>query len=220
VSTPFSQVKFVINFSRILLPSIVTNMSFLTKKMVLVLTKGWQVHDTTTPQQALSQMSTNSMVALDITTGESMVPCTWDDWLKLPVREHDMSIKTVRGAIRCPTVVVCASFNKVLTRPPKLSKKAIFERDNGTCQYTGKPIPYHRANLDHVVPSSRGGATSFENIVLSDIKVNSKKDNRTPDEAGLTLLRKPFAPKALPKAFSIRNSHSIPEWDLFLPKAL
>lgn len=189
---------------------------WLTKKVTLVLTKSWQVHDTTTPQQALSQMATNSMVALDIDADNNMIPVTWDQWLKLPVREDDISIGTTRGLIRCPTVVVCSSFNKTLTHRPKLSKKAIYHRDGGKCQYTGRQLNFHEANLDHVMPLSRGGATSFDNLVLSDIKVNSAKSDKTPEEAGLKLLRRPTEPRALPRCLAVQNTHGVKEWDIFL----
>lgn len=189
--------------------------SCLEKRVVLVLNRGWVVHDTTTPQEALGQMATNAMVGLDI-EGDYMNPVKWDDWLKLPVREQDVPVGTVRGAIRCPTVVVCSSFDKVLLKKPKVSKKAIYARDGGICQYTGKPLEFHESNLDHVMPASRGGATSFENIVLSHKKVNSQKDNKTPEEAGLKLLRKPVAPKELPPSAFIKNTLKVPEWDLFL----
>ena len=188
---------------------------WLDKRITLVLNKSWQVHDTTTPEDALSQMATDRMVALDI-DGDSMNPVPWNQWLNLPVREGDIGVKTVRGAIRCPTVVVCTSFNKVILSTPKLSKKTIYERDGGTCQYTGRKVDFHEANLDHVIPASRGGKTSFDNLVLSHVKVNSKKDNRTPEEAGLKLLKKPTAPKPRPRSITVRNPYNIKDWEVFL----
>jgi len=73
-------------------------------------------------------------------------------------------------------------------------------------------------NIDHVMPRSRGGATSWKNCVLASKNVNSKKANRTPDEAGLSLIRKPVAPKAVPVTLTLKNPHNIEDWEIFLGK--
>ena len=70
---------------------------------------------------------------------------------------------------------------------PKLSAKGIWERDGGHCQYTGKKLAPHEGNIDHMVPRSRGGLTSWENCVLADKRINSLKGNRLPEEVGFQL---------------------------------
>jgi 5-methylcytosine-specific restriction endonuclease McrA len=94
--------------------------------------------------------------------------------------------------------------------------RGIWLRDGGVCQYTGKKLSTSEGNIDHIVPKSRGGKTSWTNCVLSHRTVNAKKGNRTPEEAGLKLIKQPSVPKQLPITFYIKNSYNIPEWDLFL----
>jgi 5-methylcytosine-specific restriction endonuclease McrA len=70
--------------------------------------------------------------------------------------------------------------------------------------------------LDHVIPRSRGGPNTWENLVWSARDVNTRKGNRLPHEAGLRLQRSPQPPPELPATVLIRNPHQVPAWNLFL----
>src|SRR5262249_36976114 len=99
---------------------------------------------------------------------------------------------------------------------PKLSARSIRERDRNRCQYTGAVLRPEEGSLDHVVPRSRGGRDTWENLVWSSKSVNTKKADRLPHEAGLKLLSVPGAPNARPSTSLLRNAHSVAEWKLFL----
>jgi len=187
----------------------------LNKATVLVLNRNWQAINVRTPAEAFCQMMTDVATGLDI-DAESMTPVKWKDWLALPIRERDHAVMTPRGRIRVPTVIVLARFNKVPRRRPNLSARGIWTRDGGVCQYTGRRLAPGEGNIDHVVPRSRGGATSWENCVLAHRAVNSRKADRLPQEAGLRLLRPPVAPKDLPATLLIKNPHEIADWRHFL----
>ena len=146
----------------------------------------------------------------------SIRPVTWDEWITLPIRPQDNAVHTVRGAIRVPTVIVAVNFAKVPKKRPKLSAKTIRERDGNRCQYTGRTLRPDEGSLDHVLPRSRGGKETWENLVWSDRNVNARKGDRLPHEAGLKLLSVPRAPKELPVSALIRNAHCVAEWKLFL----
>lgn len=190
-------------------------MTTLDKSTVLVLNRNWQAINVRTPAEAFCQMATDVATGLDIDEG-AMIPVKWDDWLKLPVRDRDQGVATPRGLIRVPTVIVLARFNKVPKKRPTLSARSIWTRDGGVCQYTGRKLLPDEGNIDHVVPRSRGGATSWENCVLSHREINSRKGNRLPEEVGMRLLRRPAAPKEVPVTFLIRNTHEIDDWRHFL----
>ena len=190
--------------------------SLLHKSTVLVLNKGWQAIDTKTPAQAFCMMAGDSATALDIGDDGTMTPTRWADWIVLPVRERDNSIGTARGLVRVPTVIVLARFAKVPKRRPRFSSRNIWQRDGGTCQYTGRKLKPSEGNIDHIVPRSRGGPTSWENCVLAHREINSRKADRTPDEAGLRLLRAPLVPKELPIRLFISNAHGVADWNLFI----
>ena len=193
----------------------------LNKTIVLVLNRNWQAINIRTPADAFCQLATNAATALDIELGEgaraaALRPVTWDEWITLPVRAGDHAVRTPRGAIRVPTVIVAVNFARVPKKRPKLSAKNIRERDGNRCQYTGRLLHPEEGSLDHVVPRSRGGADTWENLVWSAKDVNQRKANRLPHEAGLKLLNIPRAPKELPVTALIRNAHGVLEWKLFL----
>ena len=193
----------------------------LNKNIVLVLNRNWQAINIRTPQEAFCQMATNVATALDIELGdgaraEALRPVTWDEWITLPIRHGDNAVRTVRGAIRVPTVIVAVNFARVPKKRPKLCARAIRERDANRCQYTGRLLRPEEGILDHVVPRSRRGADTWENLVWSSKQVNTRKGNRLPHEAGMRLLKAPRAPKELPVTALLRNAHGVAEWKLFL----
>ena len=166
-------------------------------------------------------MATNVATALDIELGDdagakALRPVTWDEWITLSIRDGDNAVRTVRGAIRVPTVIVAVNFAKVPRKRPKLCARTIRERDGNRCQYTGALLRPDEGSLDHVVPRSRGGPDTWENLVWSAKDVNQRKADRLPHEAGLKLLTVPRAPKELPVSALIRNAHDVAEWKLFL----
>ena len=176
-------------------------------------------------------MATNVATALDIefpASAESeglslptshsplLTPVTWEEWITLLIRDQDEAVQTVRGQIRVPTVIVAVNYAKVPKKRPKLCAKAIRERDDNRCQYTGRVLRPDEGSLDHVVPRSRGGKDAWENLVWSAKEVNQRKADRLPHEAGLRLLSVPRAPKELPVSALIRNLAELEDWKLFL----
>jgi 5-methylcytosine-specific restriction endonuclease McrA len=193
----------------------------LNKSLVLVLNRNWQAINIRTPADAFCQMATNAATALDIELAadgraEAMRPVTWSEWITLPVRPQDNAVRTPRGAIRMPTVIVAVNFAKVPKQRPKLNARNIRERDGNRCQYTGRLLHPDEGSLDHVLPRSRGGTDSWENLVWAAKEVNQRKADRLPHEAGLRLLAVPRAPKELPVSALIRNPHGIADWELFV----
>jgi 5-methylcytosine-specific restriction endonuclease McrA len=193
----------------------------LNKNIVLVLNRNWQAINIRTPAEAFCQLATNAATALDIELGDAdgapvLRPVSWSEWITLPVRADDSFVRTTRGVIRIPTVIVAVNFAKVPKKRPKLNARNIRERDGNRCQYTGRLLRPDEGSLDHVVPRSRGGVDSWENLVWSAKDVNQRKADRLPHEAGLKLLSVPRAPKELPVTQYLNNTHGVAEWELFL----
>lgn len=198
----------------------------LNKTIVLVLNRNWQAINIRTPQDAFCMMASNVATGLDIELwndgtsdrprAEALRPVPWSEWITLPIRSQDNAVQTVRGPIRVPMVIVAVNFAQVPKHRPKLCSRSIRERDGNRCQYTGRLLRPEEGSLDHIVPRSRGGNDSWENLVWSSKEVNARKGNRMPHEAGLKLLSVPRAPRDLPVSEAIRNSHGIAEWKLFL----
>jgi 5-methylcytosine-specific restriction endonuclease McrA len=188
----------------------------LTQPTVLVLNRHWQAIHVRTPAEAFCMLATAVATALDIEADDHIRPVTWEEWLTLPIRAQNRAVQTVRGPVRVPTVIVAVNFARVPKKRPKLSARSIRERDRNRCQYTGSLLRPEEGSLDHVVPRSRGGRDTWENLVWSSKNVNTKKADRLPHEAGLKLLSVPRAPKELPVTALLRNAHGVAEWKLFL----
>lgn len=201
----------------------------LDKQIVLKLNRNWQAVGFVSVRQAITFLCSESggqkpgfamdyqMVKDD--NGEDTLsytaPVSWDEWTQLPVREGDLSINTGRGQIRVPLVVVCANYAKIPMKTPRVSAGTIRDRDGGVCQYTGRKLPKGAGNLDHVIPRDQGGKDTFENLVWCDKEINSWKANRTPDEAGLKLIRKPKAPPTMPVVITAADARH-PSHRMFL----
>jgi 5-methylcytosine-specific restriction endonuclease McrA len=188
----------------------------LNKATALILNRNWQAINVRTPANAFCQMAINAATGLDIEGHDIMRPVTWVEWLALPVRPQDRAVGTPRGLVRVPTVIVCVGYAKVPLKRPALSARNIRERDRNRCQYTGKILRPNEGSIDHVVPRSRGGRTTWENCVLANREINTRKANRLPQEAGLRLISRPRVPHELPVTMTIRNVHAIRDWEPFL----
>ena len=193
-------------------------MSHLTKTTVLVLNRNWQAIHIKTPTEALSMMYSDTATGLDIVAEDHMVPYKWEDWINLPHDSSSEYISTINQKIKIPKVIVLCHYDKVPIRRPRFSIDGVWSRDKSICQYTGKKLSKRDGNIDHIIPKSKGGKTDWTNCVLSHKDVNAKKANRTPEESGFKLIKKPGVPKQLPISHYIKNSHGIKEWELFLFK--
>ena len=116
---------------------------------------------------------------------------------RLEVLETHPTIRigTVNGHEPFPSIVRFKSgvFLGKIRVPPKTrrpTRKNIFDRDKAVCQYCSAQLVYSKATVDHILPRSRGGKNTWSNLVLSCAPCNTKKGNKTPHEAGMTLLCK------------------------------
>ncbi|MEB3235581.1 MAG: HNH endonuclease [Cyanobacteriota bacterium] len=105
--------------------------------------------------------------------------------------EHDLS-RPIRPDLLLPTVIRLRQFVRVPYRPLPLTRRNVFQRDGHRCQYCGsgkEPL-----SIDHVLPRSRGGADTWENVTTACLPCNVRKGSRTPREAGMPLQRQPHRP--------------------------
>lgn len=132
------------------------------------------------------------------------------------IEEYDSHIRSVTLAIKAPAVVRLLRYVKVGKKSPPLCRSNILARDNFKCQYCSIDLTSREATLDHVVPRSQGGKTSWENIVCCCAACNRKKGGRTPHEARMLLLKKPVKPDWLP-VLNIKFHGRVPlSWHNFL----
>ncbi len=109
---------------------------------------------------------------------------------------------SARSAMKLPSVIRLLEYRRIPHQTRALSRKNILMRDRYTCQYCQRVMPSGELTLDHVAPRSRGGETSWENLVACCHRCNNRKGSRTPEEAGMRLLRQP-------KPFSLHTSRHL-----------
>lgn len=128
-------------------------------------------------------------------------------------------IHTVRLQIAVPRIIRLLGYDKLPRQDVKFNRRNIFARDGSRCQYCGKRFATTELSLDHVVPRSQGGRSTWDNIVCCCIKCNVKKGGRTPEQAHMHLISKPHKPRRSP-VINIRLADArYASWKQFLDEA-
>jgi len=104
---------------------------------------------------------------------------------------HNAEVHSAAHAHKVPSVIRLLAYRHIPQQSRALSRKNILLRDRNTCQFCVRVFPSSELTLDHVVPRSRGGRSTWENLVACCYRCNNSKGDRTPEEAGLKLARKP-----------------------------
>lgn len=131
------------------------------------------------------------------------------------VEYYDEYVRSATQTHRVPSIV---RYNRgkrhKLINTIKFSKRNMYVRDNGLCQYCGKHLTLDKATLDHVFPRAKGGRKSWHNSVLACFRCNNDKGMRTPEEAGLVLrgsLIAPYVATQVADIVSLKRSQTIPD---------
>ena len=192
-------------------------MSSVLNQHVLVLNRLWQAVNVCTARRALTLLFQGHAQAVLNRSDGSFQTFNFNEWHDLSQQEpHPESVRTVSFRIRVPRVILLIVYDHVPKKEVKFTRHNIFERDQNTCQYCGKRFTRTDLNLDHVNPRSRGGLSTWENVVTSCIACNRKKAGRTPGEAGMKLIKKPVRPKWTPLYRLPLVNTPYKEWQLFL----
>jgi 5-methylcytosine-specific restriction endonuclease McrA len=138
-------------------------------------------------------------------------------WSKLSPGPDDDAVQLVNGKIRAPRVLHLEQYDRVPRLAVRLTRQNLMLRDQYQCQYCGKRPGPAELNLDHVMPRSRGGTDTWENLVVSCRPCNLKKGKKTPREAGMHLLRNPATPRLSHAALLLQGLvPPFAEWQPFL----
>lgn len=158
---------------------------------VLVINRLYQPVQITSARRAMLLLYGGSALALD-DGGELH---DFHAWRRLPVRDGDHAVPIVGGALRVPRVVHLRHYDRARRPAVRLTRKNVMLRDGHLCQYCAARLPTRDLNIDHVMPRSRGGPDSWENLVTACRECNLRKGRRTPEEASMRLLKQPYAPR-------------------------
>ena len=182
---------------------------------VLVLNRLYQPIHVTTVRRALALLYQGVARAID---AEYRL-FDFDSWAALSAEVYRDSIGLVGRRLRVPRVIVLTAYDHFPKTRVRFSRLNIYARDSNTCQYCGRTLPRAELNLDHVIPRSRGGTTSWENVVCSCVPCNLRKGGRTPQEATMRLLRPPVRPRWTPMLKAPIRRATYREWLPFLSLA-
>ncbi|MCD6574337.1 HNH endonuclease [Candidatus Aerophobetes bacterium] len=179
---------------------------------VLVLNKLWQVVDVCSVKRAVCLLYLKHAQVV-VKEGGSFYTFGFEDWQDFSKQSYGDNdfISTINYRLKIPKVIILMLYDKLPPRRVKFTRKNIYLRDNNTCQYCGRKLRTEELNLDHVIPLSRGGKNTWENVVCSCISCNMRKGNKTLQEAGMKLIRKPKKPTW--KTFVKTRFPNIPEWE-------
>lgn len=131
---------------------------------------------------------------LRVISWQRAVVLLFEEKVEVVEEYDDFALKSVSVTIKCPAVVRLLKFVNGRKHRVKFSRVNVFSRDNYTCQYCGSQPGTPNLTYDHVLPRSKGGKTVWENIVTCCVPCNSKKADRTPEQARMRLLSKPRKP--------------------------
>jgi 5-methylcytosine-specific restriction endonuclease McrA len=146
---------------------------------------------------------------LEVSQMRSVQQAPEDDW-----------IRTVRCTIQVPRVVRLLDYDKIPRHSLRFNRRNLFARDGHCCQYCGQHLPASQLSIDHVIPRSRGGLTSWDNVVCCCLRCNSRKGGRTPHEARMKLIRTPAKPRHHPLLVDKLNNPRYAPWRAFFPEAV
>lgn len=185
-------------------------------KKVLVLNKSWRPVTILTLEKALiklfSEYKDGEPKAIIVDCSNGFQTLTWNDWSKIKPLEDEEHLRSVNASFRIPSVIQLTRYDKVPIKKVHYCRKTIYKRDFYKCQYCGGQPGTEELSIDHVIPRSHGGLTTWDNCVLACVKCNTKKANRTPEQANMKLLRIPKKPKMN----MFRCDIKVKDWETFL----
>lgn len=158
----------------------------------LVINQCWTPIDVISVRKAISLVYANDAHVIDIADYSSY---DWNTWTKVKPEKDERCLKCVNFMIKIPNIVVLTNY---ASRPPlevPCSRRNIYRRDDNTCQYCGIKPGIESLSIEHIIPRSKGGVTSWDNCVLACTICNKAKADMTLAESGFKLLKKPVRPR-------------------------
>ena len=186
----------------------------------LVLNRNWTAVTTVTVHQALVLICRDTAAAICPETYQVFDLEAWLDRSRLRASQlpRERLVRTPSVAVETPEVVLLTHYGGLPRLEVSFSRRNLYRRDGYACQYCGRRAGHAELSIDHVVPRSRGGETSWENCVLACVCCNTKKANKSLRDAGMRLQSEPRRPRwsALADLLPATRPES---WAKFLPKS-
>ena len=183
------------------------------ERPTLVLNRNWQPIHVTTVVRALVMLWNDT--ARVVEPAEFRL-YTWEEWAGLEPPPGGPCIRSARARLRVPEVVCLADYDRLPATAVTFSRRNVAKRDHHTCQYCGAQPGWAAITVDHVVPRSQGGTSTWTNCVAACVACNARKADRTPEQAGMRLRRAPARPEWKP-LYAARSA-GVASWSQFLAR--
>lgn len=180
----------------------------------LVLNRNWQPVGVATVAKALTKVWNETARIVDPADYQQY---SWENWAELRPGDGDLFIQTNRFQLRVPEVVTLTKYDRLPASAVTFSRRNVFKRDKFMCQYCGTQPGSEELTIDHVLPRAQGGTSTWANCVLACIDCNSRKADRTPEQARMPLRSTPVRPKWKP-VYASRGIR-IESWSLFISES-
>lgn len=180
----------------------------------LVLNRSWQPVNVTSVARSLTMVYSGTARVVD---PESYQLFDWADWSELTPEHDEPFVQSISQRFRVPEIITLVKFDRLPKASVTFSRRNIFKRDKFTCQYCSSQPRSDELTIDHVVPRAQGGQSTWDNCVLACIACNHSKADRTPEQAGMRLKKRPVRPVWNP-TYS-RHKVRIESWRKFVSEA-
>ncbi len=180
----------------------------------LVLNRNWQPVGVATVARSLVKVWNETARIVDPADYQQY---TWADWVKLAPVDEELFIQTQWMRLRVPEVVTLTRYDKLPVNAVTFSRRNVFKRDRFTCQYCSRQPGGEELTIDHVTPRAQGGVSSWDNCVLACMDCNTRKADRTPQQARMKLRKLPSRP--LWKPLYASHGMRIDSWSRFVSEA-
>jgi 5-methylcytosine-specific restriction endonuclease McrA len=181
------------------------------ERPTLVLNRHWQPVHVTTVARSLVMLWND---AAKVVEPEQYRLIGWDEWITLVPEPDEPAIRAARSRLRVPEVICLTRYDRTRSSAVAFSRRNVAKRDHHTCQYCGIQPGGNQITIDHVLPRSQGGASTWTNCVAACAQCNTRKADRTPEQAGMRLRRRPIRPDWRPHYAA--KADRIASWTAFL----
>lgn len=181
------------------------------ERPTLVLNRNWQPIHVTTVVRALVMLWSDVARVVD---PDDFRLLAWADWMEITPTDGEPCIRTARSRLRVPEIVSLSRYDRLPSTAVTFSRRNVAKRDHLTCQYCGSQPGWESITIDHILPRSRGGLSSWTNCVAACERCNARKADRTPDQAGMHLRKRPERPEWKP-LYAMHGS-KVASWSKFL----
>ena len=184
------------------------------QRPTLVLNRNWQPINVATVARALIMLWNETARVVDPADYQLY---DWEDWSQLTPAAGQPFVQAVRQPFCVPEVVALTEFDKLPNAAVTFSRRNVFKRGRYTCQYCNEQPGGDELTIDHVVPRAQGGESSWTNCVLACFECNSRKADRTPAQAKMTLRKQPARPAWKP--LYTNHAAKVESWSKFVSDA-